>query len=148
MVNTSSPFYSSLIIKRSARQRVDHAAERFQLPDTSHIQTNNPHVPPIFVVQLQIPSDPPKSIFSSSDNGPGWALVMYYRITEDTCQQLKDLSTASPAVKLWAEWCEKAPHDPAMRARFKVSFCCAFQHVVGILSFYFSCLRSNFSVGD
>lgn len=59
-------------------------------------------------------------MFSSSDNGPGWALVMYYRITEDTCQQLKDLSTASPAVKLWAEWCEKAQHDAAMRARFKV----------------------------
>lgn len=104
----------------SARQRVDHAAERFQLPDTSHINTHHAHVPPIFVVQLQIPSEPPKSMFSSSDNGPGWALVMYYRITEDTCRQLKDLSTASPAVKLWAEWCEKAQHDAAMRARFKV----------------------------
>lgn len=59
-------------------------------------------------------------MFSSSDNGPGWSLVMYFRISEETCNQLKDLSTASPAVKLWAEWCEKAPHDPAWRGRFKV----------------------------
>lgn len=104
----------------SARQRVDHAAERFQIPDANGIDTHNPFVPPIFVIQLQIPSEPPKSMFSSSDNGPGWALVMYFRITEDTCNQLKDLSTATPAVRLWAEWCEKAPHDAAMRVRFKV----------------------------
>eukprot|EP01033_Poteriospumella_lacustris_P010615 gene10615-7555_t len=117
-----------------ARQRVDHAAERFQLPDTSNINTHHAHVPPIFVVQLQIPSEPPKSMFSSSDNGPGWALVMYYRITEDTCQQLKDLSTASPAVKLWAEWCEKAQHDAAMRARFKVINMCSNMEQLGFSS--------------
>lgn len=132
---SAPPLYEAVAVDIfCARQRVDHAAERFQLPDTSHIQTNNPHVPPIFVVQLQIPSDPPKSIFSSSDNGPGWALVMYYRITEDTCQQLKDLSTASPAVKLWAEWCEKAPHDPAMRARFKVINMCSNMEQLGFSS--------------
>jgi hypothetical protein len=101
---------------------MDHVAQKFQLPDTSHIVTNHSHVPPIMIVQIQIPSEPPKSMFSSSDNGPGWALVMYFRITEDTCNQLKDLENASPAVKLWAEWCEKAPTDSSMRARFKVNF--------------------------
>jgi hypothetical protein len=132
---SAPPLYEAVAVDIfCARQRVDHAAERFQLPDVSNIQTNNPHVPPIFVVQLQIPSDPPKSIFSSSDNGPGWALVMYYRITEDTCQQLKDLSTASPAVKLWAEWCEKAAHDPAMRARFKVINMCSNMEQLGFSS--------------
>eukprot|EP01036_Dinobryon_divergens_P033305 gene33305-43061_t len=87
--------------------RVDNAATRFQLPDTSNINTHNQWVPPIFVIQIQIPSEPPTSLFSTVQDGPGWAIVMYYRVTEDTCNQLKDLSTASPAVKLFAEWCEK-----------------------------------------
>jgi len=33
---------------------------------------------------------------------------------------LEDLSTASAAVKLFAQWCEKAPVDAAWRGRFKV----------------------------
>ncbi len=66
----------------STKLRVDHAATRFQLPDTSHIDTHNEFVPPIVVVQIQIPSEPPTSIFSSAEDGPGWAIVMYYRISE------------------------------------------------------------------
>lgn len=41
---------------------------------------------------------------------------------QDACNQLKDIANASPAVKLFAEWCEKAPTDPAWRGRFKVFF--------------------------
>ena len=40
--------------------------------------------------------------------------------TQDACNQLKNLSTASPAVKLFAQWCERAPVDPLWRGRFKV----------------------------
>eukprot|EP01034_Spumella_vulgaris_P024243 gene24243-30562_t len=114
--------------------RVDHAATRFQLPDTSHINTHNEFVPPIVIVQIQIPSEPPTSIFSSAEDGPGWAIVMYYRISEDACNQLKDLSTASPAVKLFAEWCEKAPVDAAWRGRFKVINSCTNLEELGMPS--------------
>jgi hypothetical protein len=100
------------------------------------------------VIQIQIPSEPPASFFSSSEDGPGWAVVMFFKITEvccqclvdfiglqfnyvffvrllsfllkDACRQLKDLSTASPAVKLFANWCEKAETDALWRGRFKV----------------------------
>ncbi|RYG64601.1 hypothetical protein EON64_13640 [archaeon] len=54
------------------------------------------------------------------EDGPGWALVMYYRITEDSLRQLRDMSTAQPHIKLFSEWCEKAPTDAAWRGRFKV----------------------------
>jgi hypothetical protein len=37
----------------------------------------------VFVVQIQIPSEPPPSIFSTVEDGPGWAIVMYFKITED-----------------------------------------------------------------
>mmetsp|Transcript_9107 Transcript_9107/g.13579 ORF Transcript_9107/g.13579 Transcript_9107/m.13579 type:complete len:603 (+) Transcript_9107:42-1850(+) len=106
------------------KERVDHAASRFQLPDTSHIDTHSKWVPPIFVIQIQIPSEPPSSLFSTAQDGPGWAIVMYYRITEEACNELRDLSTASPAVKLFAEWCEKAPVDAEWRGRFKVINSC------------------------
>lgn len=106
------------------KERVDHAASRFQLPDTSHIDTHNQWVPPIFVIQIQIPSEPPSSLFSNAQDGPGWAIVMYYRITEEACEELRDLNTASPAVKLFAEWCEKAPVDADWRGRFKVINSC------------------------
>jgi hypothetical protein len=43
----------------------------------------------------------------------------YLRI-QDTCRQLKNLSSASPAVQLFANWCDKAPSDANWRGRFKV----------------------------
>jgi uncharacterized protein (DUF983 family) len=39
--------------------------------------------------------------------------------------QLKDLANASPAIKLFAEWCEKCTEDPLWRGRFKVRCACA-----------------------
>jgi hypothetical protein len=71
------------------KNRIDNATRRFSLPDTSHIDTHNPHVPPIFVIQIQIPSDPPPSFFTSVEDGPGWAILMYYRISEDACEQVR-----------------------------------------------------------
>ena len=77
----------------------------------------NPNPNPLpTAVQVQLPSQPPASMFTTEEDGPGWALVITFQITEDTCKQLKDLSTASPAVKLFAKWCEKGPVDPAWRA--------------------------------
>jgi hypothetical protein len=43
---------------------------------------------------------------------------------QDTLKQLEDLSTASPAVKLFAAWCEKSFDDPLWRGRFKVICSC------------------------
>lgn len=68
----------------STTQRLDHVSTRFILPDTSHIQTNNEYVPALFIVQLQLPKDPPPSLFTTTDDGPGWAIVVYFMITEVT----------------------------------------------------------------
>ena len=37
----------------STKKRIDNATQRFTLPDTSHINTHNAHVPAIFVIQVQ-----------------------------------------------------------------------------------------------
>lgn len=46
------------------------------------MNTGHEFVPPVFVVQIQIPSEPPASLFSTVEDGPGWSIVMYLRITE------------------------------------------------------------------
>lgn len=61
---------------------MDHAAPQFVLPDTTGIDTHHKDVPPIFILQMQIPSEPPPSMLSSVDDGPGWSIMIYFRITE------------------------------------------------------------------
>lgn len=50
------------------------------------------------------------------------------------CEELKDLSTASPAVKLFAEYCKRAPTEPEWRARFKVINYCSNLEEMGMPS--------------
>jgi hypothetical protein len=45
---------------------------------------------------------------------------------------LKDFQNASPAVKLFAEYCEKCDTDPAWRARFKVICNCPNLDEIGL----------------
>ena len=91
-----------------SKQAVDNVAARVELPDTSHINTHHECISPILVIQTQFPAEPPSSIFSMADDGPCNTLVMYFRITKATCDELKDLSTASAAVKLFHKWAEKS----------------------------------------
>lgn len=60
----------------SAKSREDHVARKFELPDTSSINTHNKFVPPIFVIQIQIPTDPPASFFATSEDGEQLQLVI------------------------------------------------------------------------
>ena len=117
----------------STKKRIDHATPRFQLPETS-IETNNQYVPPYFIVQLQMPSEPPPSYFYSVEDGIGWTILIYFMITEETCNQLKDLSTASNAVKLFAKYCELSFLDPIWGAKFKVICSCLNLEEIGIPS--------------
>ena len=67
----------------STNRRVDHASRFFSIPnELLEMDTNHPHVPPVYVVQIQIPSDPPASMFTTVEDGPGWAILMYFKITE------------------------------------------------------------------
>ena len=81
---------ADVTLTHSTKLRADHCSPRFQLLDPSssapiNVDTGHPHVPPVFVIQIQIPSDPPSGFFTSAEDGPGWAIMMYYRITEVSC---------------------------------------------------------------
>ena len=88
-----SPLYRSLVLcPLSAKSRIDHVAQHISFTEISQLETHNEFVPPILVVQIQMPSDSPP-LFEKIEDGPGWAIVMYFKITEvsvDTqCQYTK-----------------------------------------------------------
>lgn len=116
-----------------ARKRIDHIAQYLSLPDVKNINTYNEFVPPILMIQLQLPSDAPP-LFGTVQDGPGWAIVMYFKITEWACNELRDLSAASPAIKLFAKFCQHAETDYAWRSRFKVITYCSNLDEIGVPS--------------
>jgi len=123
---SASPLYECFAVDVfSAAARIDHAAERFAIPKKyTDVDTHSAFVPPVFVVQIQIPADSP-SFFSSVTDGPGWSICMFFAITPQTLSEMKNLATASPAVRLWAKWCEVAEQDKAWRSRFKFIASCS-----------------------
>lgn len=115
--------------------RIDNVTQHMELPDCSDLQINNPHVPPVFCVQVQMPSDPPASSFSPyvTEDGPGWAIVVYFKMTQKTCNQLNGIEEPSNAVKLFSSWCENY-QDKDWKARFKVIASCLNMEELGVPS--------------
>lgn len=111
--------YSVDLVRSDAR--IKESGGVFKMPDIPGITdepTGHPSVPPMFVVNCGIPSEEP-SVFGSSDDGVSFISIFYFVISEETKRQLKDLDNASPAVKLFAEWCRRAEDEAAFRGRFK-----------------------------
>jgi len=119
------------------RTRFPDMASRVVLPEVE-FKEEGPKTwnsPDIFVVSIAIPTDPPK-LYSSSENGGGYTVTMYFTMHHDTRDILKRVTAdgydpASEtcddiqkskvnAVRLLEEWCRRAPTDDAFAARFKV----------------------------
>jgi hypothetical protein len=92
--------------------------------------------PDIFVISVSLPTEAPASVFApSTDDGEGYIACMYYVMRQDTRDILRritaddyDPSTETigdkqkskvNAVKLFEQWCRRAPNDPDFQARFK-----------------------------
>ena len=85
----------------------------FELPVVKGVtdqDTGCSHVPPIIIFNAQMPS---RSTFH-------YSVIAYGIITEDTRRQLKDINSASPAVKLLVEYCKKAESEKKMSGRTKL----------------------------
>jgi hypothetical protein len=128
-----------------ARSRYPDMASRVQMPTVSFegddFQTNPKtwNAPDTFVVSIAIPTDPPK-LYSSSQNGGGYTVTMYFAMTQETRDILKRVTADGynhnaethtypdgdiqkskiNAVRLLDEWCRRAPTDDSWMARFKV----------------------------
>jgi hypothetical protein len=79
-----------------------------RLPEVQLQPAPGTHVPPLFIVNCQLPSEAP-SMMNPKDDGPGYNVVFYYALTAQTAEELKDLTKASPAVRLLNEYFRCAP---------------------------------------
>jgi len=90
-------------------------------------ETGDPLVPPLFIVNCQVPSEFPTSLFSEVTDGPGWSIVYYFRMTSSTADQISNPERASAAANLFAKYCREAPELDAnprspWKGRFKAMF--------------------------
>jgi hypothetical protein len=62
------------------------------------------HLPTIFIVNTQFPSDFSSSMFSEGPtDGAGWSLVQYFRVKKSVMEEAKNMKTASGPVQLFAK---------------------------------------------
>ena len=120
--------------------RYPDMAPRVKLPkltyDIDPNETKTWRAPDYFVVSVALPTDPPKLAKSSSDGG-GYTLTMYFTMRKEVRDVLKrvtaeDYNPADEpvpedrnksivnAVRLFEEWCRRAPNDLPFQARFKM----------------------------
>ena len=123
--------------------RIDNFASRVDFPPGwADMPVYQAGVPALFVVNFQIPSEFPTSIFKEITDGPGWSLVLYFRLTPETAQGLAYPESASPGNRLFAEYCKRAPEanihsssNSPWKARFKTTMRCQNIDEFGLPSF-------------
>eukprot|EP00911_Craspedida_sp_UC1_P000774 UC1_evm1s593 len=81
----------------------------------------HPHVPAVFILHLLVPSEP-YSLTNRKTDGPTYQHISVYHLTPEAAEELSgdNIGTASPAVQLYAKWCETAEGDVKMRQRMKI----------------------------
>jgi len=94
--------------------------------------------PDIFVVSLAVPAEEP-SFTRSTEDGYGFTVTIYYKMKKETREILKRITAPgynhagdssenhldvqkrlTNSVRLWEEWCQKAPTDADWQAKFKL----------------------------
>lgn len=121
--------------------KIDNIGSQMEIPEEwLDIESTRKGVPQLFIVNVQLPSEFPTTIFKEITDGPGYSLVLYYKITEETAEAMADMKTASGATKLFADYCSKAPElaDDAsnpFRGRFKITLRCDNIDEFGLPSF-------------
>ena len=113
--------------------------KRVQLPSVTFKDEGEKtwHSPDIFVVSVALPTEAPK-LGRPEDDGQGFTITMYFTMKQSTRNVLRKVTTPgydasqdkaeadkdvqkrlTNGVRLWEEWCRRAPEDPSFQARFK-----------------------------
>ena len=99
-----------------------NTADRFQIPlipSVTDITTGHAHIPPMLIINTWLPGEEP-SMFAKNTDGETYSIPMIFVLSKDTIEQLKDISTASPGVKLLSEWCRRAENEDDFRGRVSI----------------------------
>jgi len=92
--------------------RVDNIGSKVTFPeDWLQYEHNAAGLPPIFILNAQAPSDFSInfSFFTEIDDGEGWSLIMYFKITQETINLIQSGAELPPALKLLQAYCKEAP---------------------------------------
>lgn len=113
--------------------------KRVQLPSVTFQDKGEKtwHSPDIFVVSVALPTEAPK-LGRPEDDGQGFTITMYFTMKQSTRNVLRKVTAPgydasqdkaeadkdvqkrlTNGVRLWEEWCRRAPEDPSFQARFK-----------------------------
>mmetsp|Transcript_25715 Transcript_25715/g.42455 ORF Transcript_25715/g.42455 Transcript_25715/m.42455 type:complete len:1003 (-) Transcript_25715:2781-5789(-) len=125
----------------ASNARFPDIATRVKLPDVAFDDGESPKTwksPDIFIVSLAIPTEAPRFGQNTVD-GPGVTFVGYFKMKEETRAILRRVTASGynssydesesdmdvqkrivNGVRLWEQYCIKAPSDPAFQARFKL----------------------------
>ena len=88
------------------------------IPGVTDVDTGHAHIPPMLIINTWLPGEEP-SMFGKPIDDSSYSIPMIFVLSKSTLEQLRDITTASPCVKLLSEWCLKAETDPEFRGRFK-----------------------------
>lgn len=76
------------------------------------------NVPYSFVVTANLPQEEPK-LFSTPGKGPSYVIIFHFVASSMLLKQLNDLDSASPAVKLFNNFCSEGLVNSNFMGRFK-----------------------------
>ena len=96
-----------------------NVSDKFKIPSIpgiTDVSTGHAHIPQMLIINTWLPGEEP-SVFAK--NTETYSIPMVFVLSKDTLEQLKDIDTASPGVKLLSEWCRRAETEPDFRGRFK-----------------------------
>ncbi len=121
--------------------KIDNIGAKMKIPEEwKTVDTTLAKVPGLFIVNFQIPSEFPTTIFKEITDGPGWSVVFYFRMTPETAAAMANLPKSSAGTKLFSKYCTEAPDvdsDPnsPWRGRFKITVRCDNIDEFGLPSF-------------
>ena len=121
----SGPPYCELVgmdVVTLPKQKISNIGEHMLFPQewTSDIDLSSlpAGVPPIIIVNAKVPTEVGvgntlTTFWKDVTDGPGYSLVFYYRLTQATIDQMRNVESAPPSIRLLYRWLTEAPESHA-----------------------------------
>eukprot|EP00456_Euglypha_rotunda_P048017 TRINITY_DN3846_c0_g1_i3.p1 TRINITY_DN3846_c0_g1~~TRINITY_DN3846_c0_g1_i3.p1 ORF type:complete len:309 (+),score=45.83 TRINITY_DN3846_c0_g1_i3:77-928(+) len=90
-------------------------------PKDTEPKARSDGIPELFMINFMIPGyEPPNPIWGKAiDDGKGYSVVLYFRLSEYCSQLLNDESKAPPAIKLFQKFIQSAKSGDELKGRLK-----------------------------
>jgi hypothetical protein len=105
------PFYEPVGFDfLKCKSRIDNIGSKVKIPEEwLDTAPNLMNLPPIFIVNTQLPSEFSSPFFGEVTDGDGWSLVSYFRLSDMAITAMESPETIPPALILLQKYCNEAP---------------------------------------